>query len=185
MALSSGEIYADAVKAGFSASQAQIMTAIAFAESGGNPSALNDNPSTGDLSYGLWQINMIGGMGPQRRSQFGISSNSQLFDPLTNAKAAYDVYKQQGFGAWSTYNHGSYLKYLSQAAQGAASGASPSATSTGLNVPNPLDLFGVQLSGITDMAIKLTVSTFGLALVGVGLGFIARPVISKSAGVLI
>ena len=39
------------------------MTAIAMAESSGDSAALNNNPNTGDLSYGLWQINMIGDMG--------------------------------------------------------------------------------------------------------------------------
>ena len=63
------EIYADARKAGFSRDhdEALIATAIALAESGGDPSAHNDNPKTGDDSFGLWQINMFKELGPARR----------------------------------------------------------------------------------------------------------------------
>jgi Lysozyme like domain len=96
--------------AGMSGQHLQIMVAIARAESGGNRLAHNSNPP--DDSYGLWQINMLGSMGPERRRLFGISSNSQLYDPVTNAKAAQSIYKQQGYKAWSVYNSGSYKKYL-------------------------------------------------------------------------
>lgn len=108
-----------AQSAGFSASQATTMAAIAMAESGGHSGDLNNNPKTGDLSYGLWQINMIGKMGPGRRKEFGISSNDALFDPRTNAHAAFDVFRDQGFGAWSTYKSGAYLKYLNGYDKGA------------------------------------------------------------------
>jgi hypothetical protein len=32
---------------------------------------------------------MIGNLGADRREKFGIKSNSELFDPVTNAKAAF------------------------------------------------------------------------------------------------
>lgn len=101
--------------AGFSTEQAVIMAAIAMAESGGRAKAHNDNRSTGDDSYGLWQINMIDRLGPERRRQFGISGNAALFDPTTNAKAARKVYLSQGFGAWSVYKNGAYRQYLPEA----------------------------------------------------------------------
>ena len=101
--------------AGFSTEQAVIMAAIAMAESGGRAKAHNDNRSTGDDSYGLWQINMIDRLGPERRRQFGISGNAALFDPTTNAKAARKVYLSQGFGAWSVYKNGAYRQYLPDA----------------------------------------------------------------------
>ena len=107
--------------AGFSTEQAVIMAAIAMAESSGRAKAHNDNRSTGDDSYGLWQINMIDRLGPERRRQFGISSNAALFDPTTNAKAARLVYLSQGFGAWSVYKNGAYRQYL-PAARRAISG---------------------------------------------------------------
>jgi hypothetical protein len=101
-----------AKNAGFNASQAKTMAAIGLAESGGNTHAHNDNAKTGDNSYGLWQINMIGAMGAPRREAFGISSNEQLFNPSINARAAKIIYDQQGFNAWSVYRSGAYRKHL-------------------------------------------------------------------------
>jgi hypothetical protein len=88
----------------------QVMAAIAMAESGGNPRA--HNPVPPDNSYGLWQINMLGSMGPSRRKQYGISSNEALFNPAVNAKAAAMIQKGQGLSAWSTYTNGAYKKYM-------------------------------------------------------------------------
>jgi TP901 family phage tail tape measure protein/lambda family phage tail tape measure protein len=98
--------------AGFSPQEAIVMAAIAQAESSGNARAFNGNAATGDKSYGLWQINMLGGMGPERRQSFGIRNNDQLFDPVTNAMAARRVYQSQGYKAWSVYRSGAYKKYL-------------------------------------------------------------------------
>lgn len=115
--LSVGEMAKLAKQAGFSDEQAAIMGAIGAAESGGR--SIHNDPSLNgtDDSYGIWQINMKGNMGPTRRQQFGIQNNEALYDPATNAKAAYQVWKEQGFGAWSTYQHGDYLKYLGTARQ--------------------------------------------------------------------
>ena len=99
--------------AGFNDSDAVIMAAIAMAESGGNSNAHNNKPP--DNSYGLWQINMIGDLGPERRKQFGISNNEQLKDPVTNAHAARLIKKSQGFGAWTVYKTGAYRSYLGSA----------------------------------------------------------------------
>ena len=63
--------------------------AIASRESRFNPRALNNNPDTGDLSYGLFQINMKGAMGPKRRRDYNLKSNEDLYDPAINAKVAY------------------------------------------------------------------------------------------------
>ena len=90
--------------AGFSDNEAVIMAAIALGESGGNSSRTNFVPP--DKSYGLWQINMIGGLGPARLKEFGLSSESQLLDPVTNAKAAYAIRKSQGLSAWTVYKAG-------------------------------------------------------------------------------
>lgn len=97
---------------GFSPADAAVMAAIAMAESGGNPRAHNPNRSTGDNSYGLWQINMIDQMGPDRRRAFGIARNEALWDPAMNATAARMVHQWQGFGAWSVYRSGAYRQYL-------------------------------------------------------------------------
>ncbi len=118
-----GNLVSLARSAGFTGNNAAIMAAIAMAESGGRSSAHNNNARTGDNSYGLWQINMLGGMGPERRRAFGIGSNEALFDPAVNANAARQVFQSQGFGAWSVYRSGAYKQYL-PAAQAAASNGS-------------------------------------------------------------
>jgi len=87
----------------------EIMVSIAFAESGGDPNAHNNKPP--DDSYGLWQINMLGSMGPKRRKLFGITDNRQLFNPSINAMAAKKIYDSQGLNAWTTYTRGTYMKY--------------------------------------------------------------------------
>lgn len=106
------QLVALARSSGFPPAEAAVMAAIAMAESSGNPRAHNPNRSTGDNSYGLWQINMIDGMGPDRRRAFGIPRNEALWDPAVNAAAARMVHKWQGFGAWSVYRSGAYRQYL-------------------------------------------------------------------------
>ena len=88
----------------------KLMAAIAMAESEeGNPNA--HNPIPPDDSYGLWQINMYGKLGPARRKQFGLKSNTDLYNPAVNARVAAAILKSQGPSAWSTYTSGAYKKY--------------------------------------------------------------------------
>ena len=98
----------------FTSDEAVIMAAIGMAESSGRP--LAHNTEGDDNSYGIFQINMLDRpgfmMGEERRGQFGLNSNEQLFDPLINAKAAKYIYDMQGFEAWTVYRTGAYLKYL-------------------------------------------------------------------------
>lgn len=115
------EILSTFLAAGGSPKEAALMTAIAMAESRGKQDAHNTNAQTGDNSYGWWQINMIGDMGPARRQQFGLRSNEQLFDPMTNARAAIQVLRSQGLGAWGAYRNGSYKQFLTQAERAMAS----------------------------------------------------------------
>lgn len=93
------------------------MTAIAMAESGGRTQAFN--PEGLDKSYGLFQVNMHGNLGPARMKQFGLQKESQLFDPATNVKAAKQILGSQGLGAWSVYKSGKYKEFLPQAQQAA------------------------------------------------------------------
>jgi hypothetical protein len=99
--------------AGFDDNEAVIMAAIAMAESSGNSKAHNRKPP--DNSYGLWQINMYDKLGPARLREYGLSSYDQLFDPVTNAKAAYSIRRGQGLSAWSVYTSGRYRRFLGQA----------------------------------------------------------------------
>ena len=103
---------------GLKREEAITMAAIMMAESGGRPDALNNNPRTGDLSYGLFQINMIGNLGPARMKQFGLRSADDLKDPSKNIDAAVQILRSSGLGAWGAYTNGSYKQFLN-AARGA------------------------------------------------------------------
>ena len=87
---------------GFEGDHLKQAWAVVMKESTGRPMAHNQNSRTGDNSYGLFQINMIGSMGPARLSQFGLSNNEELFDPLTNARIAYII--SEGGKNWSPWN---------------------------------------------------------------------------------
>lgn len=94
--------------------------AIAMAESSGNPRAHNAVPP--DDSYGLWQINMLGALGPERRARYQLASNDALYDPATNARVMFGI---SGGGTnwrpWSTYGGARYLLFY-PAAQAAVPG---------------------------------------------------------------
>jgi lysozyme-like protein len=70
------------------------MAAIAIRESGGDPSAHNLNPKTGDDSYGLVQINWApaAGLQPFLKAN-GISDPTALLEPATNARAAFLLWR--------------------------------------------------------------------------------------------
>lgn len=140
--LSDAQIAGAAKAAGFSGSNLAKAVAIALAESSGNPNAHNAVPP--DNSYGLWQINMLGSMGPARRKQFGLKSNNDLFNPTTNAKAAYAIAGGgKNFGPWSTYTSGAYLRYMSRANKAAGNPDS--------SVPGASGGSGVEQAGLSDV----------------------------------
>jgi hypothetical protein len=86
---------------GFKGNSLKLAWAIAKKESNGRPLAHNDNVGTGDNSYGIFQINMMGSLGEDRREKFGLVKNSDLLDPVTNAQAAfYMSAKGTNFGSW-------------------------------------------------------------------------------------
>lgn len=132
--LTDAQIAGAAYKAGFRGNALVNAVAVALAESSGNPNAHNAIPP--DNSYGLWQINMLGSMGPARRKQFGLKSNEELFNPDVNAKAAFAISNGgKSFSAWSTYTSGKFLGYLPRARKAAnapdTSGGYPSGGSGG------------------------------------------------------
>ncbi|PRY44561.1 type VII secretion target [Umezawaea tangerina] len=103
--------------AGFRGQDLTIAVAVALAESGGDPRAHNATPP--DDSYGLWQVNMLGAMGPERRRELGLRSDSELFDPAENAKAANRISGDgRSWTPWSTYTSGAYKKHLEAARRG-------------------------------------------------------------------
>ena len=113
--LGAEEIYAFARGAGFSPDQAVTMTAIALAESGGNPGAHNPN---GEDSRGLWQIN-VAALGNPEWVQ-----GLDLYNPRDNAIAAWHVSEQGGdIGPWTVTHadRGSrFLEHADEARQAAA-----------------------------------------------------------------
>lgn len=98
-----------ASNAGFSGSDLSIAVAIALAESGGDSNAYNPETAAGTPegmgSYGLWQIYLNDH--PEFR-------DVNLYDPQTNADAAFSVYQKAGnsFKPWSTFKSGKYQDYL-------------------------------------------------------------------------
>ena len=86
---------------GFEGTALKTAWAVARVESNGRPLALNDNKSTGDKSYGIFQINMLGELGVDRLEKFNLVSNKELFDPVTNAEITY--YMTKGGTDWSSW----------------------------------------------------------------------------------
>jgi hypothetical protein len=86
---------------GFKGQDLVVAWAIAKKESNGRPLAFNGNHKTGDSSYGMFQINMIDELGPDRRTKFDLDSNAELFNPVKNAEIAY--YMTNGGEDWSSW----------------------------------------------------------------------------------
>jgi hypothetical protein len=87
-------------KAGFSGRGLKIAQRIVFLESTNRPYALNKSSNC----YGLFQINMTGKMGKERRAKYGLNRNEDLFDPLINAKIAYHMSNGgKNWSHWTTY----------------------------------------------------------------------------------
>lgn len=86
---------------GFKGRDLVVAWAVAKKESNGRPLAFNGNHKTGDSSYGVFQINMIDDLGPDRRTRFDLESNAELFNPVKNAEIAY--YMTNGGDDWSSW----------------------------------------------------------------------------------
>ena len=104
---------------GFEGKALKVAYAVAKKESNGRPLAHNGDRDTGDNSYGIFQINMIDSLGFDRREKFNLKSNTQLFDPVINAKIAF--FMTGGGEDWSSWkivpgqNNGErYQQYLKE-----------------------------------------------------------------------
>lgn len=86
---------------GFEGYALKVAWATVMKESMGTPNSWNPNRKTGDNSYGLFQINMLGEMGEARREKFNLKSNEDLFDPVKNAEIAYHM--SDGGKDWSAW----------------------------------------------------------------------------------
>ena len=120
--LSGGQLSELLTAVGFEGEAHRIAWGIAMRESNARPLALNKSTRTGDSSYGIYQINMIYDLGPERRKKFGLTANEQLFDPVLNVQVAYLMTNGgKDFGSWgigpNAYREGagmSTLKRLNQ-----------------------------------------------------------------------
>jgi Lysozyme like domain len=149
--------------AGFSGTDLVTAVAVALAESGGNPQAYNPERQAGAAqgfgSFGLWQIYL------QAHPEF---SGSNLFDPQTNASAAFSVYRGAGgtFAPWSTFKSGAYLAHadaVSQAIGPAAPSPAVAVADDGAAVDSgAVDESGIDNSGPTNGGIVGIVAIGGL-----------------------
>jgi hypothetical protein len=91
---------------GFEGKALKVAWAVVKKESNGRPLAFNGNAKTGDSSYGIFQINMIGGLGVARRDKYDLNSNKELFDPVVNAQIAYHMSNEGS--DWSSWGVGKF-----------------------------------------------------------------------------
>lgn len=90
---------------GFEGKALKVAYAVAKKESNGRPLAHNGDTSTGDNSYGIFQINMLGSLGEDRREKFELKANKDLFDPVTNAQIAYHMSNGgEDWSSWKVYS---------------------------------------------------------------------------------
>lgn len=160
--------------------------AVALAESGGNERAHNAVPP--DDSYGLWQINMLGSLGPARRTQFGITSNEQLYDIATNAKAMAAISSGgTNWKPWSTFQGARYwLAYPGSVVVAnsviAAKGAAGVAESVTEPISDAVDAARQAVGGMQQAAVWLSDRNnwFRVAKVMAGLSLVVGGVLLAS-----
>jgi len=100
---------------GFEGKALKLAWAVAKSESNGRPMAYNGNRSTGDSSYGIFQINMLGELGVDRKEKFELRSNILLFDPVINAEITYHMTQGgSNWSSWSSMKNGAVNKWLAQ-----------------------------------------------------------------------
>jgi len=102
--LSSAQIASAMRSAGWPENAIPMGVAIALAESGGNPSAVNNSNRNGSRDYGLFQINSV---------HKSLLKQGNWANPVDNARMALKVYRDAGnsWKPWATFNHGSYRKF--------------------------------------------------------------------------
>ncbi len=179
------QLTALAQQAGFNSVTAPVMAAIALAESGGNPAAVGPTNRNGTKDYGLWQINSV---------HKELLHSNNWSDPAQNAHMAFLIWKSQGLKAWSTYNSGSYRKFLNGANAGAAdlgggaagadvsgSGSSQSSGGPFDSLVAPFNTLNDTLSIITKLTlpqfwVRVGAGIFGITMVGIGSYVLLRDV---------
>lgn len=171
--------------AGFQGDEAKTIAAIAYAESSGNPYAINPNDPGG--SYGLTQINA---------AAHGPTAIRTLGDPLEAFRQAFRISGGgKNFTPWSTFNNGMYLPYASQLGLAGGSTTGPGATTVasaaaGAGIPAAGGLSGQSATGqsttaqsplsaifgaVANLFQNAGVLMLGVVLVAIGAWYIAKP----------
>ncbi|RKT88694.1 Transglycosylase SLT domain-containing protein [Saccharopolyspora antimicrobica] len=123
-ALTDQQIAQHAANAGFSGDDLQIAVAVALAESKGDPAAIGDVSLQTEAfgpSVGLWQIRSVN---PGHGNAFDRAHRNEAAnaDPATNARNAYAIFREHGWGQWSTYTEGQYRRFMDRARNATSGG---------------------------------------------------------------
>jgi hypothetical protein len=134
---------------------------------------------------------MLGSLGPARRQQFGISANTDLYNPQTNAKAMKALSQDGGtFNAWSTYTNQAYLQYTNNAvtdqskSPGWLERLGGTFTPFGVNLLAPTGINPLESLGQAVDAINKTSKWVSNSQNWVRVGFITGGVIVTIAGLV-
>ncbi|MDA3642843.1 transglycosylase SLT domain-containing protein [Saccharopolyspora indica] len=124
-ALTDQQIAEHAANAGFSGDDLRIAVAVALAESKGDPGAIGDVSLQTEAfgpSVGLWQIRSVN---PGHGNAFDRAHRDEAAnaDPATNARNAYAIFREHGWGQWSTYTEGQYRRFMDRARNATSGGA--------------------------------------------------------------
>ncbi len=148
--LSDSQIAGLAKSAGFPPDQIATAVAVALAESGGKTDALNTANRNGTWDAGIWQVNSIHGY-----------SQTSLFDPGTNAAAAFKIWSAAGrrWTPWSVYNNGRYRTYIPR---GTIAAGNPSSAPPGNAPPVATPVAGSDspFTGLISGGLWLRLGTF-------------------------
>lgn len=157
------ETYQIAKQAGFPPETAKKMVAIAQRESSLNTGVFgNLNPV--EASYGLWQINWNDPNNRALLQKNGITESRQLYDPLTNAKAAYLLWNGNDNNlntAWYINRTGNKYGYAEKYQQNynalpdfESIIGGPTGEDLGITSPDPVDIpTGVDESSIVPILV--------------------------------
>jgi hypothetical protein len=78
------------------------MSLVAWRESRCKSGALRDDVSTGDLSYGYFQINTLGYLWGEIQDRCQVSQREELLEPVTNVRCAGALYRAYGYKPWDS-----------------------------------------------------------------------------------
>lgn len=123
------QLYGALTAAGLPPTAAAAFVSIAGRESGYNTGAFNGNASTGDKSYGLFQINLLGGGWTDFLKAHGLADPATDLTTLQGSvKAAAAIYASSGLHPWGGYKgvpwwNGTNLDAGAQASGGAVTTA--------------------------------------------------------------